>query len=279
MNPPVRSELKVVAHMRFGQSSAGSGGGAGCYALSLEDPGWSSWTPGQYVMVRPALGGGMLAAPLPICRVTPRGLVLFLSDGSPHDGLARLRGGDKVILWGPLGRGFTAEAGKNTLLLAYGEGIAPFAGYVERHPDPSRLSLLFGHSHPSECYPVDALSSRIDMDDMQDNGGESRTLFYGEVFRRMERCRGNDGMCLACGPMDFVRKIWGFAKELRLPTQLSLEKKIVCGTGACMGCATAARRQGESASCAGQPMKACIDGPVFWASEIDLDAECGEVGA
>jgi dihydroorotate dehydrogenase electron transfer subunit len=259
--------------MRFGQSSAANGGSAGFHAISLENPGWRSWTPGQYVMVRPVHGGDILAAPLPICRVTPRGLVLFWGADSPHDSLARLKSGDMVILWGPLGRGFTAEPGKDTLLLAYGEGIAPFSGYAECHPDPSRLFLLFGHPHPSECYPVDALSSRIDMEDMLDDGGEKRPLFYGEVFRRMEHCRGHGGMCLACGPMDFLRKVWRFARGLHLPAQLSLEKKIVCGTGACMGCATAARQHGEVATCSGQPMRACIDGPVFWASEIDLDAE------
>ncbi len=278
MNPPVRSELKVVANVRFGQSSAGGGDGTGFYALSLENPGWSAWTPGQYVMVRPAFGGGMLAAPLPICRVTARGLVLFFGSGSPHDSLASLKSGDRAILWGPLGRGFITDVGKETLLLAHGEGIAPFSGYAERHADPSRLFLLFGHRHPSECYPVDAMSSRIDMEDMPDDGGEGSTLFYAEVFRRMERCRAHDGICLACGPMAFVRKVWRFAQELRLPTQLSLEKKILCGTGACMGCATAARQHGADAPCSGQPMKACIDGPVFWASEIDLDADGGEEG-
>ena len=276
MNPPVRSELKVVANIPFGQSFARSDRRHGFCALTLENPGWSDWMPGQYVMIRPASsfgGGGILSRPLSICRVTTQGLVLFFRADGPNACLARLKIGDGVVLWGPLGRGFAVEPGKKTLLMSYGEGIAPFFGYVDRHPDPAKLFLLFGHPLPSDNYPADAMSSRVAMEDMLDDGKELRSLFYETVSDCMERCHGEGGLSLACGPMFFLKKIWRIAQESGASVQLSLEKRIVCGTGACMGCATQRNALEQDGCAGGEPLKACVDGPVFWAADINLDGD------
>ena len=82
MASSVRVELKVTANIPFGNSGSGLGGAFPFHALTLENPPWKDWRPGQFVMMRAQWGsdGAECARALPICRVTPQGLVLFFRN-------------------------------------------------------------------------------------------------------------------------------------------------------------------------------------------------------
>lgn len=130
-------DLAVIDNVPFGLT----GSQGRFFALRLERPDWKSWAPGQFVMLRPQ--GWALdmpwARPFSICRVSTNELVIFFQvAGRGTEKMAKLRRGDKVHLWGPLGNRFAVEGGTPTLLLAGGIGIAPFVGYAERHPTPGR---------------------------------------------------------------------------------------------------------------------------------------------
>ncbi len=273
MVAPVRVELKVTANVPFGNSDIALAGGFPFYALTLERPSWKDWHPGQFIMMRALWGndGADCAHALPICRATSQGLVLFFRNTSETSRLVRLKPGDKVLAWGPLGNGFAMPQGKNILLLAAEEGIAPFAGYADRHADTSRLFMLFGHRRPTGCYPFDAMASRINMEEMQTDGEARREAFYGSAYEKMEKFRRHGGLCLACGPMDFIGRVWKKALEINMPVQLYVSRKMICGVGACCGCVVpAAKKEGGAPDL---PLRACVNGPVFWSTDIDLEAD------
>ena len=161
-------DLAVIDNVPFGLT----GSQGRFFALRLERPDWKSWAPGQFVMLRPQ--GWALdmpwARPFSICRVSTNELVIFFQvAGRGTEKMAKLRRGDKVHLWGPLGNRFAVEGGTPTLLLAGGIGIAPFVGYAERHPTPGVLSMVFGHRLPEDCYPVESLGERIDVESFLKN--------------------------------------------------------------------------------------------------------------
>ncbi len=275
MTSPICSELTVTDNVPFGQPMFRSAGGYRYYALSLERPAWREWRPGQFVMMRPMGNDGSmhLARPFSICRVTGQSLVLFFQVATPEwECFSRLKGGDKVVLWGPLGTSFEMRPGTPTLLLARGVGIAPFAGYAEQHPDPSSLAMLFGHKHASSNYPTDAMASRLELEDMHDHTPGDLAHFYATMREKMLEYKDRGGICLACGPMDFLHRVWRDAVAIRLPTQISLDQRMACGTGACLGCVTMTSRHWPDPMRAGFPVQTCTSGPVFWASDIDLDA-------
>lgn len=277
MISPSRAELTVTDNVPFGETGQRS-----LHALILEHPGWSEWHPGQFVMLRPKSWKQDMtwARPLSICRVTPQGLVLFFQVvGRGTERMARLRAGDKVIIWGPLGAGFAVEAHTPTLLLAGGIGIAPFAGYTDVHPEPARLSMLFGHTLPSTCYPTDVLARRIELEQFREQSAGDLSRFQDMVKKRMLACREQDGLALACGPMPFLRFIWRHALEIGLRTQLSLERRMACGVGACLGCVSVTSRHWADPDKAGLPVQTCTSGPVFWAEDLDLDASIAQGGA
>ena len=276
MISPVRTELEVTDNVPFGQPVHGSSGTYLFYALTLERPMWKKWSPGQFIMLRPLNDSEEMtwALPLSICRVTSQSLVLFFRVVNPRtQRLSRLRSGDRVVVWGPLGTNFETRRDAPTLLLAEGVGIAPFAGYVDRHPDPSSMLMLFGHELPSGNYPAESFSERIEMENHRNHTSEDVERFHSIVSGRMEEYRKRSGLCLACGSMPFIRRVWKKAMELGLPTQISLEERMSCGTGACLGCVTVASRKWPDPIRVGLPIQTCTCGPVFWASDVDLDAK------
>ena len=132
--------------------------------------------------------------------------------------------------------------------------------------------MLFGHGLPSNNYPTDAMAARMEMENMRDRTPEELEHFHSVVREKMLEYKDHGGMCLACGPMPFLKRVWERALELDLPTQLSLEERMACGTGACLGCTTITSKHWPDPVRAGLPVQTCTSGPVFWASDIDLHA-------
>ena len=264
-------DLAVVDNVPFGNT----GTQGRFFALRLEKPDWKGWAPGQFVMVRPQ--GWALdmpwARPISICRVSSTELVLFFQvAGRGTTRMATLTRGDRVHLWGPLGNRFAVEGGTPTLLLAGGIGIAPFVGYAERHPTPGSLTLLFGHRPPVGCYPVETLSDRISVEAYQEKTPEDLTRFLELVRTQIISYAERGGLILACGPTPFLKAVQKNALACGARAQLSLENRMGCGVGACLGCVTQTTDKWPVPAKAGTPVQTCTNGPVFWADQITLEA-------
>ena len=67
-----------------------------------------------------------------------------------------------------------------------------------------------------------------------------------------------------CGPEPMMQAVASWAAQEKLSCQVSLEKHMACGVGACLSC-TCADKEGKR-------RKVCTDGPVFQAEEVFYDA-------
>lgn len=259
-------DLIVVDNVPFGDG--------GFFALRLERPDWKNWNPGQFVMVRPVKWGFDMtwARPLSICRVSANELILFFQVvGRGTKRLADLRSGDHVHVWGPLGTSFVMENEIPTLLLAGGIGIAPFIGYVDRHPTPKYLYLVFGHRQSAEWYPLEFLRKRINVSNYPENKPEDRTQFLNLVRQNISAYALKKGLVLACGPKPFLQFVQKYALDYKVRTQFSIESRMACGVGVCLGCAVKATEKWQDPNKAGFPVQTCTHGPVFWADQINLE--------
>ena len=79
--------------------------------------------------------------------------------------------------------------------------------------------------------------------------------------------RPTEAVIYACGPAGMLKAVAGLARREGTPCQVSLEARMACGMGACLGCAVAAQNAAGP-----HYLKVCQDGPVFKAQEIDWDA-------
>ena len=66
---------------------------------------------------------------------------------------------------------------------------------------------------------------------------------------------------ITCGGI-MMQLISDIAAKYEVPCQVSLEKRMACGLGACLSCAVDTKD--------GQRKKVCKDGPVFWAEEVQI---------
>ncbi|MDR1776683.1 MAG: dihydroorotate dehydrogenase electron transfer subunit [Desulfovibrio sp.] len=251
-------------------------GQARFFALRLPRPpgtAWESWRPGQFVMLRPDSFGLELpwGRPLCICHVTDCCLTCFFQvRGRGTRRMAHLRPGDMVGLWGPLGNGFAKEEDAPVLLLAGGMGIAPFVGYVNTHPKPWNVSMLFGHREPLESYPVNNINEFVPLDCFWEREPGDLRLFLQALEERMSENARFGGLALACGPLPFLQAVRELGLKLQARVQLSLESVMACGVGACLGCVTPAGQAWPEPGKRGRPVQVCRRGPVFWVDQVEL---------
>lgn len=233
------------------------------FELVLELPGWKSWKPGQFVMIRPLSWGPEIVwgRPFSVCRANEKSLTLFIQKvGRGTERLSELKPGDGVAVWGPLGNGFAVEPETRTLMISGGIGIAPFCEYVNQHPDSGKLELFFAHRMPVECYPFKSLSERITATNMVEEKPED---LQGIIARMGELIKSyRDGLVLCCGPTPFMKTAQKFALEYGVRLQVSLENRMACGVGACLGCVC---KDGK-----GHHTQVCTNGPVFWADKVEF---------
>lgn len=243
------------------------------FALRLSHPGWESWHPGQFVMLRPQTFGvaHLWGRPFSICHMTSRFLTCFFKvEGRGTSQMARLKRGDKIDAWGPLGNYFSMDAEAPTLLLAGGMGIAPFVGYAVRHPAPENIAMLFGHREPLGCYPLDTLTERIAVEDFKENSASDLPDFISLLRAKVSRYAAANGLVLACGPRPFLKTVQNLARENNVRCQLSLETRMACGVGACLGCVCKSSDEWPEDARKNWPVRVCVEGPVFWANTIDI---------
>lgn len=273
------STLSVVDLVPFGDE----GHEARFYALRLAAPKWEEWKSGQFVMVRPSSWGldSAWSKPLSICLLSRQDLVLFFQVvGQGTDKLARLQPGDDVQILGPLGNSFAVEAEAPTLLLAGGMGIVPFVGYAMNHPSPWNLHLDFGHRMPLECYPFENFNEKIIAEHYRERKPSDLKDFLQIVDSHIQNNAEQNGLVLACGPRPFLKAVQDMSLKHNARAQLSIENRMACGIGACLGCVVKPfmGKDGKNKSNnpvikeleMGLPVPTCTCGPVFWADSIDL---------
>ena len=72
----------------------------------------------------------------------------------------------------------------------------------------------------------------------------------------------------ACGPMPMLRAIKAYAAEKGIKAYLSLEERMACGVGACLGCICKTTKEDHHSHV--NNARICTDGPVFDAELLDM---------
>lgn len=229
---------------------------AGIYDFVIEAPDLAQTAePGQFLHIR--LPGRALRRPISICGIDRKAGTLRIVFQIRGEGTAELAGwkeGDSLDVLGPLGKGFPVDcAGKRLLLVGGGIGVPPLLGVAEALGKNTVAVLGFRNR--------DAVILERDFQ----NAG-SKTLVatddgsYGHHGLVIGLAEKEEFDCVyACGPTPMLKAVCRLAGEREVPCFISLEERMACGIGACLGCATPLLREG------GEPYygHVCKDGPVF----------------
>jgi dihydroorotate dehydrogenase electron transfer subunit len=242
--------------------------------------------PGQFLMLRLLAGSDpLLGRPFALYDTIldaggrPVGVdVVYLVVGKLTELLARLRGGDRVAVWGPLGNGFPDLFGRaHVALVAGGIGQTPFLahtrellggrGYAGRPPQRAvrRVSLYYGvRTAELAAGAEDFRAAGAEVHLASDDGSLG---FRGFVTALLDKHLDEDPdpprHLVGCGPAPMLRALTELARRRGQPCHVSLETPMACGVGVCFSCVTAVRTPTGS-----DYRRVCVEGPVFDAAEL-----------
>ena len=210
----------------------------------------------------------LLRRPISICdwqEGEPDNLIriVFEVRGEGTEWLSRRKLGDKLDVLGPLGRGFeTAQTGRY-LLVGGGIGVPPLLGCA--HNAMGNCTAILGFRDAAHALLLDDFQKACrNVVVTTDDGSLGRHGFVdAAVIDTLEKEKDFTAI-FACGPKPMLKSVVKAAAQYGVPCKVSLEERMACGVGACLGCAV------QMAD--GTMKHVCKDGPVFLAGEVDWDA-------
>ena len=240
------------------------------FLLWLEAPGISEAArPGQFVMVRCGQDT-ILPRPLSVHRVDGDRLALLFSVvGKGTQWLSELKKGDLLNLFGPLGNGFTVNAGaRNLLLVAGGMGITPLYFLAEAAAVQKKKVTLINGARTRDCLLPVSLPQDFYEKGLPPAGVNVVTAteddtegFKGLATQLIPHYLESIDQVFACGPATMYTSMAKMPELKGRDVQLSLEIMMGCGVGVCYGC-TIKTKKGLK--------QVCKDGPVFEMGELNI---------
>jgi len=263
----------------------------GHFLLSLHSPRQARVTrPGQFAMVR-LLGRSdvLLRRPMSIydvvragrrggSRTAPTGKpaiiqILYKIVGRGTRLMAELKPGDRVGVIAPLGHGFfeeeyLAHATKAAEVLHVAGGIG-IAALLLPARDLARAGLrqrlFFGGRTKGDLVGVEEFKPLVNqMVLATENGSRGHRGFVTQPLEDfLQRNRDKKYLMMVCGPWGMLQASVGLAKKYGHPCLLSMENRMGCGLGVCLGCCIRVDGTGHGAY-----QRVCTEGPVFWAERV-----------
>ncbi|HOI10903.1 MAG TPA: dihydroorotate dehydrogenase electron transfer subunit, partial [Myxococcota bacterium] len=210
--------------------------------------------PGQFVMAwLPDVG----EKPFSISGNDP--LTLTVCDVGPVSrALCALQPGERVWARGPLGKGFVLT-GTSHILVGGGYGAAPLSFLA-------RQARALGHK-VVVCLGAKTHTELMLSEQFKDMGCEvlaaTEDGSAGVRGRVTALYRPQDfDVVVACGPVPMMRAVQQACRDAGTRAVLSMEARMACGIGACLGCTTQTTTGMR---------RVCTDGPVFPADEVIFD--------
>ena len=219
----------------------------GVYRLRLSGDTSMVKAPGQFAQIQ--IPGFYLRRPISLCDWDGGGMTLiYKAVGPGTDTLSRMESGETIDALNGLGNGYDlTDCGARPLVIGGGVGIPPLFGLTKalltRGVTPA---VILGFNKREEIFLLDAF----------------RDLGLEPVATTVDGSFGVKGFVtdalpetydsfFACGPLPMLKAVF---RACDAPGQLSLEERMACGFGACMGC---------SIQTSSGPKRVCKDGPVF----------------
>ena len=279
----VQIEAKILENREIGPQR---------YKMALSAPEISRQAkPGQFIHVRVAKSfPPLLRRPFSVHRVEGEKIeILYKVVGKGTEILSKRKRGEYLDIIGPLGKGYLLPQkraqkkgqvqylGKSPtapskisdiILVAGGTGVASLLFLAESisvsNPELSILVLIGAKNSKELLCEGDfrRLGCRVEI--ATENGTGGYRGLASDLLQKFLPLAGDrpKPIVFACGPSEMLKRIGKISKKQRFPCQVSLEERLACGVGACLGCVVKTRGSTYTYK------RVCKDGPVFDAGEL-----------
>lgn len=213
--------------------------------------------PGQFVNL--TVPGCYLRRPISVCDFNGQTLTLvYKVVGKGTETMSRLSIGEKVDLLADLGNGYDLiKSGNAPLLVGGGVGVPPLyllcKKLTGRGVNPT---VLLGFNKKEEVfYEEEFLKTGAKVLLATADGSAGEKGFVTDLLKNL-----NYTYCYACGPLPMLKALDG---ALESEGEFSMEERMGCGFGVCMGCSIMTKNGAK---------RVCKEGPVFDRRELLWEA-------
>lgn len=243
--------------------------------------------PGQFIHVRVCKSfPPLLRRPFSVHRVEGQKIeILYKVVGKGTEILSEKKRGEYLDILGPLGKGYrlpqkrgqvqysrgspTASSKiSDIILVAGGTGVASLLFLAESisvaNPELSILVLIGAKNREELLCERDFAKLGCQVEVATENGTRGYKGLASDLLEKylpLSRERTKPTV-FACGPSQMLKRIGKISRKHQFPCQVSLEERLGCGVGACLGCVVKAKGSSYTYK------RVCKDGPVFDAGEL-----------
>lgn len=211
--------------------------------------------PGQFVEI--AVPGYFLRRPISVSDIEgDRLTIIYKTVGAGTAAMAAMQSGEELDILSGLGNGYDlSQAQEEVLLIGGGVGVPPLIYLAKQiRAQGKKVHVVIGFNTKNEVFAEDVfLQMGCEVDVCTMDGSYGQRGVVTDVIKQPTP------FYYACGPMPMLRAV---AQKVGVNGQMSMEERMGCGVGICVGC-TINTKNGYK--------RVCKEGPVFDVDELKIE--------
>ena len=153
---------------------------------------------------------------------------------------------------------------KRGLLIVGGIGIPPMLQLAKELGNAASRDVVVGYRN-QELFLAEELAKYAAVHIATDDGSAG---IKGTVMEAIAAQQLTADVIFACGPMPMLRAVKAYAQKQGISAYISLEERMACGVGACLGCVVKTREIDHHSHV--KNARICTDGPVYFAQDVEI---------
>jgi dihydroorotate dehydrogenase electron transfer subunit len=204
--------------------------------------------------------------------------VAYTVKGKFTHALSRLKAGQSIEVWGPLGNAFSTQSVDHLIMVAGGVGITPMLSVAAEALGCQAFGKSATPTHYAQqvtlCYGArtrDYLAGLPSFESLgvslaiaTEDGSLGHRGRVTEVLENLLDKISGTKRIVCCGPEPMMQAVCELARRNAVSCEVSLETPMACGIGICFTC-VAKIDQGNGTW---DYRRTCIEGPIFQAETI-----------
>lgn len=239
----------------------------GIYSMWIETKAADSAVPGQFISIYTKDESKLLPRPISICEIEEGKLrIVYRVAGEGTKEFSTYKEGDDIDILGPLGNGYLDMNYKNPILIGGGIGVPPMLELAKAYKKQGgRVTIVAGYRSKDGMFLTKEFEECGELIVATDDGSFG---CHGTVIDAIKEASITGDVICACGPKPMLCGVQSLANEIGVTAYISMEERMACGVGACLGCVCQSKDVDNHSKVKNK--RVCKDGPVFNASEVEL---------
>ena len=194
---------------------------------------------------------------------------IFQVKGKGTEILSKKEVGDLIDVVGPLGYGtFKYEDYQNIAVIGGGIGIFPLYELAKcAKNDNKTVNTYIGFRNQDLVVLEEEFKQVSNNLILTTDDGSYGKKGFAINFLEEDINNGKIDSIFACGPLPMLKAVQKLASDKNIPCQISLEEKMACGLGVCLGCAV---KTASSSKENPEYLHVCKAGPVFNSKDVEI---------